>query len=564
MKVLGYISNTHHCGFAYVENGEIKGCFLEERFSRIKTANDPANIPDISLKEIQQYFNIDIKDEDVIIAATTPIFVKQNNNYIRGITLKLLSLNKNIHVYQHHLCHAVPTHFTSGFEEKTLNLVIDGSESSTINTPCILTRANLGMSNYRFKNSKWCTVYSACDNKLTELLSYKGAPYGFKECEWYDAYNPLASLWTKILPFFGFKANKDEGKLMGLAARGNFNKKIYDSLKYVFNYENLKFDLYTTNTFTSTINLLTNKYDINNEEFRADLAYCFQKLTEDITLQFVMDLYKTFPGHKKLCLSGGLFANVKLNQKLNEYTPFEEIYIMPAMGDEGVALGAAMVHHYHNDFKLENKRWNNVFLGIGYDQTELDRYINESIHTVTLYNPQTVAKLLVDGKVVGTFQGRSEFGPRALGARSIMVEPSKKETHEYINQKLDRHEVMPFAPIIMSEHISDVCYAYKSLRSAEFMTLCYTVKDEWALKIPAVINTYDNTARPQVVYKERNPHFHEILDEFNKLTGIPVLMNTSFNSHGEPIINHPQHAIDHLNKGSVDYLILGNKLLSKK
>lgn len=564
MKVLGYISNTHHCGFSYVEDGEIKGCFLEERFSRIKTANDPQNIPEISLKEIQNYFNIDIKNDDIILTTTTPIFVKINDLVLNGLTNQFLDMGKKIYVYQHHLCHAIPTHFTSGFTEKTLNLVIDGSESNNIDTPTILTSENRNNFNYRFRNSKWCSVFSAENDKLTNLKSYIGTPYSFKEVGWTNTHNTLPSLWTIIMPYFGFKANKDEGKLMGLAARGKFNKKIYDTLKPCFNYKNLEFDLFAANTFRMAMDFLIKNNNMEDLDFRSDLCYCFQKLTEDTTLQFVIDLYHKYPNHKKLCLSGGLFANVKLNQKLNEYTPFEEIYIMPAMGDEGVALGSAMSHFYENNHQLSNKRWVNVFLGIGYTQKEMDNLIDNTLHETEDYNPVKVAKYLQNGKVIGTFQGRSEFGPRALGARSIMVEPTKKETHDYINKKLDRHEVMPFAPIVMSEHISDVCYAYKSLRSAEFMTLCYTVKDEWASKIPAVINTYDNTARPQVVYKERNLHFHEILNEFNKLTGIPVLMNTSFNSHGEPIINHPQHAIDHLNKGSVDYLILGNKIIKKK
>jgi len=570
MKVFGYISNTHHCGVAYIVDGEIKGCFLEERFSRIKTANDEVNLPYLSLEKIQNYFNFDIKDETVHVATTTPTFVKVksstlNYNGIHGLTRDLLKLNKKIHVYPHHLCHALPTHFTSGFKEKTMNLVIDGSESTNVDFPCILTKENAYKKTYNFRNAHWATSYSVENNIFNIVDKQLGSPYSFSDLDWLNCFNPMAALWSKILPFYGFRANKDEGKLMGLAARGKFDEKLYKFLKPCFNYNNLKFDLYETNTFNKRMILLNDEYNFKENKTAAEnLAYVFQKLTEDITVKYIIDLYNRFEGHEKLCLSGGLFANVKLNQKINEYTPFKEIYIMPAMGDEGVALGAAMVHSYENNEPLQNKRWDNVFLGIGYNQDEMDSYIDTSKHDVTIYKPEIVAKLLVDGKVVGTFQGRSEFGPRALGARSIMVESSKKETHEYINQKLDRHEVMPFAPIIMSEHISDVCYAYKSLRSAEFMTLCYTVKDEWAPKIPAVINTYDNTARPQVVYKERNPHFHEILDEFNKLTGIPVLMNTSFNSHGEPIINHPQHAIDHLNKGSVDYLILGDKLISKK
>lgn len=567
MKVLSYLSNTHHCGVAYIENGKVLGCFLEERFSRTQTSKDSHNIPTFSLQAIQEYFNIDIKCDDIEFATTTPISLKprlfDNVNYINGLTIELINLNKKIHVYPHHFCHALPTHFTSGFTEKTLNLVIDGSESNNISFPCVLTKQNIKFLNFNFRNSNWTTAYSVEDNKFKKIYNSIGAPYSFIDQDWLSAFNPLASMWTMILPFFDFTPNKDEGKLMGLASRGSFNKKIYESLKDSFVYNDLKFDMYAANTFFKRVALLKKYENFQNENFKADLAYVFQKLTEDLTLNYIYDLQKKFTGHKKLCLSGGLFANVKLNQKINEYTSFDEIYIMPAMSDEGIFMGAGLVHSYENGIEIENKRWDNVFLGVGYTQQEMENFIDVKKHSVEKYNPLIVAKLLSDGKVVGTFQGRSEFGPRALGARSIMVEPSKKETHDYINKKLNRHEVMPFAPIIMSEHISDICYAYKSLRSAEFMTLCYTVKDEWVSKIPAVINTFDNTVRPQVVYKERSPHFHEILTEFSKITGVPVLMNTSFNSHGEPIINHPSHALDHLNKGSIDYLILGDKLIKK-
>lgn len=126
--------------------------------------------------------------------------------------------------------------------------------------------------------------------------------------------------------------------------------------------------------------------------------------------------------------------------------------------------------------------------------------------------------------------------------------------------RLKRDEIMPFAPIILEEYIVDICYYDKSKYTSEFMTMCYTVKDEWINKIPAVINTYDNTARPQVVNKDRHKIFHNILSHFNDMTGIPVLMNTSFNGHGEPIINSPQDALKHLFENTIDYLIINNKI----
>ncbi|NDB30191.1 hypothetical protein EB151_11660 [archaeon] len=179
-------------------------------------------------------------------------------------------------------------------------------------------------------------------------------------------------------------------------------------------------------------------------------------------------------------------------------------------------------------------------------------------------NPEKIAKILHDGFIVGMFRGRSEVGPRALGNRSILADPRKRETHEYLNSKLQRNDIMPFAPMIMSEYISEVCHAYKSIRTSEFMTMCYTVKDQWVDKIPAALAPEDNSCRPQTVFRERNEFCHSILSEFYKLTGVPAVVNTSFNAHGDPIINHPQHAIEYLNKDVVDYLVLGDKLVSKK
>ena len=559
MKILGFINGSHDCGVSLIEDGEIKGCFTEERFSRVKSAHDPLLQPIRSIEAIQKYFKFNILDDDVVLTTSTPIH--SGSEFFKYI----LSLNKDIHVYPHHDCHAFGAYATSGFKnDKVLNVVIDGSESNNVEYPCVINIKNVNDIVAGYKNSRYATIYSSYNGSTKKLEEYFGTPHSNFGQYYTQCHNIIPSLWSVLLPALGLTNLKDEGKIMGLAAQGKFDQVIYDLLEPCFSYKDLKFDLYKTNCFRFIIQYMSTKYDFNDKTFRSNLCYNFQKLTEDTIVKFIADLHKKYPDHNKLCLSGGLFANVKLNQKINELLSFDEVYIMPAMSDEGIAFGSCVIHSSLKDKPLEIKRWDNVFLGIGYTQSELDSYINIYRHNIESYDVKRVANLLVEGKVVGTFQNRSEFGPRALGARSILVEPTRKETHEYINKKLDRNEVMPFAPIVMSEHISDICYAYKSLRSAEFMTLCYTVREEWASKIPAVINTYDNTARPQVIYKERNVFFHDILSEFYNLTGIPVLMNTSFNSHGEPILNHPTHAITHLNKGSVDYLILGDKLLSLK
>jgi carbamoyltransferase len=264
-------------------------------------------------------------------------------------------------------------------------------------------------------------------------------------------------------------------------------------------------------------------------------------------------------------LSGGIFANVKINQKINEYLSFKNVWVYPAMGDEGLSLGSAIAYAVELG-EFTNRRIENVFFGKKTStedaQKDLDNFSNTFGKNITSEDLDfnKVGDYLVQGKVIGIFDGATEYGPRALGSRSIVVEPTRKETHAYINQRLKRDDIMPFAPIMLEEYVEDVCYVYKSKSAAEFMTMCYTVKEKWVNKIPAVINFYDNTARPQVVNKDRHSLFHKILSAYNDRSKIPVLMNTSFNGHGEPIINTPNDALKHLAEGTVDLLIINNRI----
>ena len=168
---------------------------------------------------------------------------------------------------------------------------------------------------------------------------------------------------------------------------------------------------------------------------------------------------------------------------------------------------------------------------------------------------KVVAEHLNEGSIIGWFKGKFEFGPRALGARSVLVRPTDAETHEKLNKRLGRNEVMPFAPIVLGERANDIFVTNnKSHYTAEFMTMCYDTREEWIDKIPAVVHKVDKSARPQLVF-DYNP-FYEVLVEYEKLSNIPVLLNTSFNVHGEPIIDGPDQAIKHLLDGVVDYLVM--------
>jgi len=166
-----------------------------------------------------------------------------------------------------------------------------------------------------------------------------------------------------------------------------------------------------------------------------------------------------------------------------------------------------------------------------------------------------IAQDIDDGKIIGVFQGRMEFGPRALGNRSILTRPTERETHSLLNSRLGRYDTMPFAPMVLSDNFSEVFTNSKSKYSSEFMTICFTTNEEWIDKIPAVIQKSDKTARPQVVTENNNPMIYHLMKRYYELSLIPVILNTSFNIHNEPIIENPQQAFEHLKNKVVDKLI---------
>jgi carbamoyltransferase len=281
-------------------------------------------------------------------------------------------------------------------------------------------------------------------------------------------------------------------------------------------------------------------------------------------LEFFEDLHKLYPEYRKIVLSGGLFANVKLNQKINELPWVEEIYICPAMGDDGLSLGAAIIKAVEVGDITKPFKLNSAAFGFEYSDDEIREVSKSYNFNSEPYDVDVIAEDINQGRVIGWFQGKMEYGPRALGSRSILVRPTDKLTHKLLNERLSRHDTMPFAPMVMDEHFDDIFTMSKSKYAAQFMTICYTTKDSWIPKIPAVIQKSDKTARPQVVGKENLPKVWELMESYRKKSGIPVLLNTSFNIHNEPIIENPVHAFNHLQNKIVDKLVIGNYVYTNK
>lgn len=525
--VYGFYTGSHSSATAVVKDGTIVSAIEEERLTRIKAGDDYASQCSLSAKKIEASTGLQIDD------ANYRIFVEPvSETLIKEIT------KSNYEKCSHHDAHAYGAYFTSGMDGKVITLTYDGGGESSV-----------------------MKIFLCEDGKMT---LYK--QYPFKSC------GSLSHLWgfstSSIMGYDQYyegvwKMCKDEGKLMGMAPDGHYDEKIYKILNSIIDYKDLRFYPPTTAWKTKFIaDALFNGGYFSTKEKREIYCYNLQKLTNDLMLSFLTDLHNILPEYKKFCFSGGLFANVKLNQHINELDWVEEIYIMPPMGDEGLALGACIKKSHELGEWPKPKKLKNLFLGTKYSNEEIYEAQKKFNFKREIYSPTEIAKDLNDGKIIGWFRDGSEHGPRALGARSILVRPTDITTHQLLNQRLKRHEIMPFAPIVLNEMFDELFTCKKSKYTAQFMTLCYSTNEDWIEKIPAVIQKSDKTARPQIVVKENLPKFWEILNEYHKISGIPVLLNTSFNSHNEPIVEHPRQAFNALNNKIIDKLVIEDYVYS--
>jgi carbamoyltransferase len=526
-KIYGFYGGAHDASIVYIEDGKIKIAIQEERITRVKSGDTDFSYPALSLEKIQDFTGVPIDEADYLTTATPTsyVFIKDNLG------------DRQVREFPHHECHAASTYFTSGFSGKCMMVSYDGG----------------GDGNYG-------DVWLCEDGKMEQVFSMPSHIFG-----------SLANLWTQATSILGWKPHQDEGKVMGMSANGRYDEYLQSLMNQIIFYEepgslsikNAGTDLFANYAF----NKVRERGILDSEEGRQNFARAVQDVTENIMVRFIKDLCYKYPEHsKKIGLSGGLFHNVKMNQKINEIDLIDEIYVVPVMGDEGVSLGSAIcmardLGEIKHPFKLDN-----CFYGLDYNQEEISEAISQydDLDESDL-SLDDLASHIVRGDIVGLFNGKFEYGARALGARSILVNPSDPEMHAKLNERLGRNQVMPFAPAVLSEFSEDLFeFGWKSKYSSEFMTICYTVKSEWRDKISACYHREDKTSRPQLVNKETNGYFWEVINAFYKKTGIPAVLNTSFNGHGEPIIDNPHHAIRHLRNGTIDILVIGNRVLRKK
>lgn len=520
-SIYGFYSGSHSANSALVKDGEIVAALEEERVTRIKAGDNYDTHCVLSSQKVEECSGISIKgaDYNIFVEPVSEKFASEisPNGYERC---------------SHHDSHAYGAYFTSGMDGKVITITYDGGGENSV-----------------------MKMFFCEDGKMTLAKQMPLCGFGSLSHLWGFSTSSMMGYdkwWEGI-----WKMCKDEGKLMGMAPDGKYDEKIYRILNSIIDYKNFRF--YPSNTAWKTNFVCDRLFDegyFETKEKREIFSFNLQKLTNDLILRFFDDLKKTYPEYKKFCLAGGLFANVKLNQKINELDWVDEIYIFPPMGDEGLALGACIKKSVELGEWKKPKKLKNVFFGPKYSNEEVQKISEEYDFERVSYDVDEISKDLDDGKIIGWFQGGSEHGPRALGARSILVRPTDYNTHSELNKRLNRYDTMPFAPIVMEEFFDEIFTSSKSKYTAEFMTMCYNTKNDWIDKIPAVIQKSDKTARPQLVSKEKLPKFWDILNSYYKISGIPVLLNTSFNSHNEPIVENPKQAFNMLEKKIIDKLII--------
>jgi carbamoyltransferase len=359
----------------------------------------------------------------------------------------------------------------------------------------------------------------------------------------------------------GFRSFRHEGKLTGLAAFGR--PVLAERMKRLFTVGD---DGRIHGNFKNHKGLRTQIFQMARGQGRADVAASVQEMLEDVVLAAVQRILATHPA-PCLGLAGGIFANVRLNARLKACAGVREIFICPAMGDEGQVVGGPLCYLLERDglaaWLAHRQRLQHVYWGGGEDGGEDadDAGIDATLaaHPAVRRHPgppvaEAVARLQA-GQAGAIFAGRMEFGPRALGARSILASPADRGVNDRLNARLQRTEFMPFAPYVAEEDAArvfevDAANAY----ACRFMTITTPVRAEWKERIPAVVHV-DGTARPQIVRREENPLYHDILQAFKEATGLPVLVNTSFNTHEEPIIHTARECLAALVGGRVDFVV---------
>ena len=553
MRTLGF-SNGHDKGAVIIENGKVSVGITQERLSRIKHdgAYKGGIIPFESILYCLNYLGITIKDINYIVYSTTELIDdvdEQFRNYF-GVSVPLTFI-------PHHLAHAYSTFFSSGFDEAAV-IVADASGSilnhlnKLPNWYPTVTKDGLnpdedwaeGISIYNFNRNSSSEVYKKWIKSPTPIGTDDSVSVGalYSEGSLQLIYEPNLHTWPA-------------GKLMGMASYANPDI-VNEAPYYIVEKDG---DIFIPNH--RIYPRVTYRSDFYS---KACVAGIYQREQERVSLMLAQKA-KELTGSNNICVAGGSFLNCNSNEKILNSRLFSESYFLPPSDDSGIPLGCAW-YGYQQLIDIQETEMLSPYIGKTYSRNEIISALNEmKIMNYVEYDDfdkiyEDVSNLLSMNRVIGWFQNGSEIGPRALGNRSILASPINSWMTGYINSDIKGREwYRPFAPAVLFEHQKEI---FESEIYSPYMLVTTSVKEEWRNKIPAVTHI-DNSARHQSVTEHSNNRFYNLIYKFYEKTGVPVLLNTSFNGPHEPIVESPSDAIRTFLETGLDHLIIHNFVINK-
>ncbi len=560
------INDGHDSSIALLKNGKIIFAIEEERLRNIKHFS---GVPIQSLFFLFNYIPIKPEDIDLITVVSlvrtynpsdvqVPFYIKIYSRFAKLIQLRpvhkitnkilrrlrkqkdLLNILKHLNLsekpivfIEHHHAHAASVYRNSpwGEDERVLIFTADA--------------AGDGLS---------ATVSIGYKNKIKRIAES-------------NFFNSLGRFYTEATGYLGMKRDNDEYKLMGLAPYGNYKYSI-NTLKKIIQIDDknpLEFKNKTNYWMYSMAQHLQKRF----KEHRFDnVAAATQKHFEDLMIKWITNAIKKTNIHK-IAMSGGVFLNVKVNKKIRELKEVEEMFVYPAAGDGGTAAGAGLEAYFQyckiKDLKYKRFPLKQIYYGPEYDNALIEKYLERY---KTKYHYERIDKIeeylaenIIKGKIFGRFSERMEWGPRALGNRSIVADPREIKVIKKINEMIKYGTWwMPFAPTILKERAED--YLVNPVKAPYMIDAFDTTSNR--KDIIASIHPYDETCRPQILEEDWNPSYHRLISKFQELTGVGAVLNTSFNLHGYPIVYSPRNALWVLDNSKLDGVAIGNYLISKR
>lgn len=565
MIILGLNISGFHSSACIIINGEIKAAITEERLSRIKRDK---SFPRLAIKYCCEIAKISFNDiTDIYIGWNPALYMFKSDNILneslkdRG-KLAYLSLNEltsichnekikitqqilngnskiNIHFINHHEAHLANSFLTSGLDNADF-FVADGFGENTTGL--------VGQIDY---------------DKINIFDSLK-SPHS------------LGSFYSTFTQFLGFSPNGDEWKVMALASLGDPSKH-YEKVKKIIKINDLSFELdlsyfehylfFTKNYFSDKFVKLFGDPTYQLEQltqYHYDIVASVQKVAEESVIEILTNLNKK-TNNSNLIIAGGFFMNSVLNGKILEQTNYKNIFIGGSPDDSGIAIGSAL-HGYVYDKKKTKllKQINHNYFGKEFSNGEIIKELDKrKIKYKKVKQIETfAAKKIKDGNIVAWFQGKSEFGQRALGNRSILADPTIIDIKEKINSCIKYREAFrPFAPSVLTEK-QHLYFNICKNQTSYFMEKVFMFKDEYKDRLPGVVH-FDGSGRLQSVSKDINYKYYKLICEFEKLSGYPIILNTSFNINGMPLVENPSDAIDCFYSSGLDCLIMNNIFIEK-